>query len=190
MPSKGTAKGALAEFRGRVYDSIAETIGATPLVRIHHLAPNNAAKGDILSKCQFFNPLGSVKDRICVSMIASAEGSGRIKPGTVLVEPTSGNTGTALALVCAAKGYRRLSTTPDSMSLERRKILKLRCAELKLTPATQGMRGAIAKAEEIVKALPTLSSPSSSVTRRIARVIATRPQRRSETTPAVPLMSW
>ena len=190
MPSKGTAKRAPAEFRGRVYDSISETIGATPLVRIHHLARDNTAKGDILSKCQFFNSLGSVKDRICVSMLASAEGSGRIKPGTVLVEPTSGNTGTALAFVCAAKGYRRLSTTPGSMSLERRKILKLLGAEVKLTAAAQGMRGAVAKTEEIVKALPTLSSPSSSVTRRIARVIATRPQRRSETTPAVPLMSW
>jgi len=112
-------------------------------------------------------------------MIAAAGVRGRIKPDTVLVEPTSGKTGIAPVFVCAAKGYPLILT-----------MLKLLGAELKLTPATQGMRGAIAKAEEIVKALPTLSSPSSSVTRRIARAIATRPRRRSETTPAAPLMSW
>ena len=91
-----------AEFRGRVYDSIADTIGATPLVRIHRLAKDAGAKADILAKCEFFNPFDSVKDRIGVSMIAAAEAAGRIKPGTVLVEPTSGNTGIALAFVCAA----------------------------------------------------------------------------------------
>src|SRR6516225_3349124 len=140
-----------AEFRGRVYDSVADTIGATPLVRIHRLARDAGAKADILAKCEFFNPLASVKDRIGVSMIAAAEAAGRIKPGTVLVEPTSGNTGIALAFVCAAKGYRLILTMPDSMSLERRKMLKLLGAELELTPAAQGMRGAIAKAEEIVE---------------------------------------
>ncbi len=148
-----------AEFRGRVYDSIIETIGATPLVRIHRLAQNAGATADILGKCEFFNPLASVKDRIGVSMIAAAEEAGRIKPGTVLVEPTSGNTGIALAFVCAAKGYRLILTMPDSMSLERRKMLKLLGAELKLTPAAQGMRGAIAKAEEIVKSLPDAFIP-------------------------------
>ena len=148
-----------AEFRGRVYDSIVETIGATPLVRIHRLARDAGAKADILGKCEFFNPLASVKDRIGVSMIAAAEAAGRIKPGTVLVEPTSGNTGIALAFVCAAKGYRLILTMPDSMSLERRKMLKLLGAELELTPAAQGMRGAIAKAEEIVKALPDAFIP-------------------------------
>ena len=147
------------EFRGRVYDSIADTIGATPLVRIHRLASAAGAKADILAKCEFFNPFDSVKDRIGVSMIAAAEDAGRIKPGTVLVEPTSGNTGIALAFVCAAKGYRLILTMPESMSVERRKMLKLLGAELELTPAAQGMRGAIAKAEEIVGSLPDAFIP-------------------------------
>src|SRR5690348_981426 len=114
-----------AEFRGRVYDSIVDTIGATPLVRIHRLARQAGARADILAKCEFFNPFDSVKDRIGVSMIAAAEAAGRIKSGTVLVEPTSGNTGIALAFVCAARGYRLILTMPDSMSVERRKMLKL-----------------------------------------------------------------
>ena len=147
------------EFRGRVYDSIAETIGATPLVRVHRLAKEAGAKADILAKCEFFNPLASVKDRIGVSMIAAAEAAGRIRPGTVLVEPTSGNTGIALAFVCAAKGYRLILTMPASMSVERRKMLKLLGAELELTPAAQGMRGAIAKAEAIVASLPDAFIP-------------------------------
>jgi cysteine synthase A len=159
MDSVTATKPPRAEFRGRVYDSIIETIGATPLVRIHRLAQDAGAKADILGKCEFFNPLASVKDRIGVSMIAAAEEVGRIKPGTVLVEPTSGNTGIALAFVCAAKGYRLILTMPDSMSIERRKMLKLLGAELELTPAAQGMRGAIAKAEEIVDALPDAVIP-------------------------------
>ena len=159
MDTAGTTKSQSAEFRGRVYDSILETIGATPLVRIHRLAQQAGAKADILGKCEFFNPLSSVKDRIGVSMIAAAEAAGRIKPGTVLVEPTSGNTGIALAFVCAAKGYRLILTMPDSMSVERRKMLSLLGAELELTPAAQGMRGAIAKAEEIAKSLPDAFIP-------------------------------
>ena len=159
MDSATLIKPAPAEFRGHIYDSIIETIGATPLVRIHRLARDAGAKADILGKCEFFNPLASVKDRIGVSMIAAAEAAGRIKPGTVLVEPTSGNTGIALAFVCAAKGYRLILTMPDSMSLERRKMLKLLGAELELTPAAQGMRGAIAKAEEIVDSLPDAFIP-------------------------------
>src|SRR5215471_2625038 len=147
------------EFRGRIYDSIIETIGATPLVRIHRLAQDAGAKADILGKCEFFNPLASVKDRIGVSMITAAEADGRIRPGTVLVEPTSGNTGIALAFVCAARGYRLILTMPDSMSLERRKMLLLLGAELELTPALQGMRGAIARAEEIVRTLPDALMP-------------------------------
>jgi len=147
------------EFRGRVYDSIAETIGATPLVRVHRLAKEAGAKADILAKCEFFNPLASVKDRIGVSMIAAAEAAGRIRPGTVLVEPTSGNTGIALAFVCAAKGYRLILTMPESMSIERRKMLQLLGAELELTPAAQGMRGAIANAEEIIGSLPDAFMP-------------------------------
>jgi cysteine synthase len=159
MDTTGTTKSQNAEFRGRVYESILETIGATPLVRIHRLAQQAGAKADILGKCEFFNPLSSVKDRIGVSMIAAAEAAGRIKPGTVLVEPTSGNTGIALAFVCAAKGYRLILTMPDSMSVERRKMLSLLGAELELTPAAQGMRGAIAKAEEIAKSLPDAFIP-------------------------------
>jgi cysteine synthase len=148
-----------AEFRGRVYDSITETVGATPLVRVHRLAQQAGVRADILAKCEFFNPLASVKDRIGVSMIAAAEADGRIKPGTAIVEPTSGNTGIALAFVCAAKGYRLILTMPDSMSIERRRMLKLLGAELELTPAAQGMKGAIAKAEEILKTLPDAFMP-------------------------------
>jgi cysteine synthase len=159
MNTAGTTNSRNAEFRGRVYDSITETIGATPLVRIHRMAEQAGAKADILAKCEFFNPLASVKDRIGVSMVEAAETAGRIKPGTVLVEPTSGNTGIALAFVCAAKGYRLILTMPDSMSIERRKMLLLLGAELELTPAAQGMKGAIAKAEEIAGSLPDAFIP-------------------------------
>ena len=159
MDSACSNRSPSAEFRGRIYDSITETIGATPLVRIHRLARQAEAKAEILGKCEFFNPLASVKDRIGVSMIAAAEAAGRIKPGTVLIEPTSGNTGIALAFVCAAKGYRLILTMPDSMSVERRKMLLLLGAELELTPAAQGMKGAIAKAEDIAKSLPDAFIP-------------------------------
>ena len=159
MNTVNTTNSQRAEFRGRVYDSITETIGATPLVRIHRMAKQAGAKADILAKCEFFNPLASVKDRIGVSMIDAAEAAGRIKPGTVLVEPTSGNTGIALAFVCAARGYRLILTMPDSMSVERRKMLLLLGAELELTPAAQGMKGAIGKAEEIAKSLPDAYIP-------------------------------
>src|ERR1700722_18909180 len=142
------------EFRGRVYDSISETIGATPLVRLSRLAADAGVQADILGKCEFFNPLCSVKDRIGLAMIEAGERDGRIKKGTVLVEPTSGNTGIALAFACASKGYRLILTMPESMSVERRKMLLLLGAELELTPAARGMRGAIARAEEIVASLP------------------------------------
>ncbi len=148
-----------AEFRGHTYGNILETIGATPLVRIDRLAQAAGAKALIFGKCEFFNPLSSVKDRIGLAMIEAAEASGRLKPGTIVVEPTSGNTGIALAFVCAVKGYRLILTMPESMSLERRKMLKLLGAELELTPAAQGMRGAIAKAEEIVRSLPDAFIP-------------------------------
>jgi cysteine synthase A len=155
LPQQQTA----GEFRGHIYDNITDTIGATPLVRLRRLAAAAGVEADILGKCEFFNPLGSVKDRIGVAMIAAAEAAGRLKPGTVLVEPTSGNTGIALAFACAAKGYRLILTMPDSMSVERRKMLKLLGAELELTPAAQGMRGAIAKAEEILRSLPDAFMP-------------------------------
>ena len=141
--------------RGRIYESIVDTIGATPLVRLKRLATKYGVKADLLGKIEFFNPLSSVKDRIGHAMIDAAEREGRITPGkTVLVEPTSGNTGIALAFVAAAKGYRLILCMPDSMSLERRKMLLILGAELKLTPAAKGMNGAIAQAEEIVAGLP------------------------------------
>ena len=149
-----TAAPETGAFRGRVYDSIVETIGATPLVRLSRFAAAHDVKAEILAKCEFFNPASSVKDRIGVAMIDAAERAGLITPGkTVLVEPTSGNTGIALAFVAAAKGYRLILIMPDSMSVERRHMLKLLGAELELTPAAQGMRGAIARAEALVKKL-------------------------------------
>lgn len=139
------------EFRGKIYDSIVDTIGATPLVRVKRLAAHlGQESANVVAKCEFFNPLASVKDRIGVSMLAAAEREGKIQPGkTLLIEPTSGNTGIALAFVAAAKGYRILLTMPDSMSIERRKMLKLLGAELELTPAALGMRGAVKRAEEL-----------------------------------------
>ena len=147
------------EFRGRIYDSIVETIGATPLVRINRLAKEAGCKADILAKLEFFNPLASVKDRIGLAMIEAAEQAGKIGPNTVLVEPTSGNTGIALAFVCAAKGYKLILTMPESMSIERRKMLMLLGAQIELTPAAQGMKGAIARAEALVKELPDAFMP-------------------------------
>src|SRR3984885_2644947 len=143
----------MSEFRGRVYDSIVDTIGDTPLVRLPKLAGAHRVKAELLGKCEFFNPLSSVKDRIGFAMIDAAEKAGRIEPGkTVLIEPTSGNTGIALAFVAAARGYRLILIMPDSMSVERRRMLKLLGAELELTPAAQGMRGAIGRAEELLRA--------------------------------------
>jgi len=152
-PEKAPA-GGMSEFRGRIYDSIVDTIGATPLVRLSKLAEEAGSKAVILGKCEFFNPLASVKDRIGLAMIEAAEAAGRIGPGSILVEPTSGNTGIALAFVAAAKGYRLILAMPESMSIERRKMLALLGAELELTPAAKGMTGAIARAAEIVEQNP------------------------------------
>jgi cysteine synthase A len=141
--------------RGRIYDSIVQTIGDTPLVRLKRLAQERGVRANLLAKLEFFNPISSVKDRIGVSMIEALEASGMIDPAkTILVEPTSGNTGIALAFVAAARGYRLMLVMPESMSIERRKMLSLLGAELVLTPAAQGMKGAIAKAQEIVAATP------------------------------------
>ncbi len=142
------------ELRGRVYDSILDTIGATPIVRLAKLAREAGCKADILGKCEFFNPMGSVKDRIGLAMVEAAERDGRIKPGAVLIEPTSGNTGIALAFVCAAKDYRLILTMPESMSVERRKMVAILGAEIVLTPAAKGMRGAIERAGELLKEHP------------------------------------
>jgi len=145
--------------RGRVYQSITETIGDTPLVQLNRLAKAKNVKARILAKLEFFNPIASVKDRIGVSMVDAMEKAGAIGPDTVLVEPTSGNTGIALAFVAAARGYRLILVMPESMSIERRKMLALLGAELILTPAAHGMRGAVAKAEEICKELPSAVIP-------------------------------
>ena len=134
--------------QGRIFNDITETIGGTPLVRINRLVPRDHAT--VLAKCEFFNPLASVKDRIGLAMIEAGERDGRIDRDTVIVEPTSGNTGIALAFVCAAKGYRLVLTMPESMSIERRRLLKALGAQVVLTPAADGMRGAISKAESIL----------------------------------------
>ncbi len=148
-----------APGRGRVYNSITETIGDTPLVRLNRMAKEAGVKADILLKLEFFNPLASVKDRIGVSMIEDLESRGLIKQGTTLIEPTSGNTGIALAFVAAAKGYQLILVMPESMSIERRKMLLLLGAKLELTPAAQGMRGAIARANELAAEIPNSIIP-------------------------------
>ena len=136
--------------RGKVYNSILETVGDTPMVRLNRIAKEAGAVAEIYAKLEFFNPSSSIKDRIGMSMIVAAEESGKVNADTVFVEPTSGNTGIGLAMVCAAKGYKLILTMPESMSVERRKMLKFMGAELELTPAAKGMKGAIARAEEIV----------------------------------------
>src|SRR3954464_2589422 len=135
--------------QGRVFHDITETIGGTPLVRINRLVPKDQAI--VLAKCEFFNPLGSVKDRIGVAMIEAAEKAGKVDRDTVIVEPTSGNTGITLAFVCAAKGYKLILTMPELMSIERRRLLKALGAEVVLTPAADGMRGSISKGEQILE---------------------------------------
>ena len=141
--------------RGRIYNSITDTIGNTPIVRLDRIAKEKGVQAHLLAKLEFFNPISSVKDRIGVSMIDALEAQGKLTPGRgVLVEPTSGNTGIALAFVAAARGYKLILVMPESMSIERRKMLALLGAELVLTPAPQGMKGAIARAQEIVAATP------------------------------------
>jgi len=137
---------------GRIYNNIVETVGNTPLVRLNKVT--DGAKATILLKCEFFNPLGSVKDRIGMSMIEDAERRGILKKETVIIEPTSGNTGIALAFVAAAKGYQLILTMPETMSLERRTLLAMLGAKLVLTPGSEGMKGAIAKAEQLAKETP------------------------------------
>ncbi len=140
--------------RGRIYDSITDTIGDTPLVRLDRFAADCGVRATLLAKLEFFNPIASVKDRIGVAMIDALEESGEIAPGATLIEPTSGNTGIALAFVAAARGYRLILVMPESMSIERRKMPALLGAELELTPAALGMRGAIARAEELKASIP------------------------------------
>ncbi len=148
-----------AEPRGRIYDSIVDTIGGTPLVRLKRIAAEHGVEAEILAKLEFFNPLASVKDRIGVAMIEAMEENGAVGPDSVIVEPTSGNTGIALAFVCAAKGYRLILVMPESMSIERRKMLKLLGAELVLTPADKGMKGALARADQLLSEVPGAVMP-------------------------------
>jgi len=148
------------EFRGRIYNDITETVGATPLVRLNRLPKRDGVKAEILAKLEFFNPLASVKDRIGLAMIDAAEKSGKIVPGvSTLIEPTSGNTGIGLAFVAAARGYSIILTMPDSMSIERRKMLAILGARLELTPREKGINGAIARAEELLKTIPNSFMP-------------------------------
>jgi cysteine synthase len=140
-----------ADIRPKIYDSITDTVGGTPLVRIHRIV--DGAKGIVLGKLENFNPLWSVKDRIGVAMIEDAEQKGKITKDTVIIEPTSGNTGVGLAFTCAARGYKLVVTMPESMSMERRRLLKAFGAELHLTAAEKGMNGAVARAEELAREL-------------------------------------
>src|SRR3954452_544013 len=143
--------------RARIYDDITQTIGNTPLIRLRRVTEGCVA--EVAAKLENFNPLWSVKDRIGVAMIDAAEAEGKITPNTLIVEPTSGNTGFGLAFTCAARGYKLMVTMPESMSLERRRLLKAFGAEIVLTPASQGMPGAVAKAEEIVNGNPNAFMP-------------------------------
>ena len=145
--------------RGRIYSSITETIGDTPIVQLSRLPQMHGVNARILVKLEFFNPLASVKDRIGAAMIEALEAEGRIGPDTVLIEPTSGNTGIALAFVAAARGYKLILVMPESMSIERRKMLALLGAQLELTPAAEGMKGAITRAHELAAALPSAIIP-------------------------------
>ncbi len=154
----------LKKGRGKVYDSIVDTIGDTPIVRLPRLSAEYAAQtapgAAVLAKLEFFNPIASVKDRIGVAMVEALEEAGRIDKDTVLIEPTSGNTGIALAFVAAAKGLKLILCMPESMSIERRKMLALLGAQLELTPAEKGMKGAIARAQELLDSTPGAVSPS------------------------------
>lgn len=148
------------EFRGRIYNDITETVGATPLVRLNRLPKRDGVKAEILAKLEFFNPLASVKDRIGLAMIDAAEKTGKIVPGvSTIIEPTSGNTGIGLAFVAAARGYKIILTMPDSMSVERRKMLAILGARLELTPREKGINGSIARAEELLKEIPNSFMP-------------------------------
>lgn len=147
---QGSAHG----FRGRIYDSILDTIGSTPLVRLDKIAAANGVGARIVGKMEFFNPLASVKDRLGAALIEAAERDGRLKPDTVLIEPTSGNTGIGLAFVAAAKGYRLILCMPESMSIERRKMVQYLGARIELTPADERMSGAIRRAHELAEEIP------------------------------------
>jgi cysteine synthase A len=163
-PEKGPAKGYDAaryhrQGRGKIFESVLDLVGDTPLVRLPRLSAALKPRGEVVAKLEFFNPLSSVKDRIGVAMVEALEAEGLLQPGGTVVEPTSGNTGIALAFVCAAKGYKCVLVMPESMSIERRKMLLLLGARLELTPPEKGMQGAVARAREIVEATPGAVMP-------------------------------
>lgn len=158
-PLESTTNGeARPTFRGRIYDDITQTVGATPLIRMRRVVGPDC-KATVVGKLENFNPLWSVKDRIGVAMITAAEREGKINKDTVIIEPTSGNTGIGLAFTCAARGYKLIVTMPESMSLERRRLLKAFGAQVVLTPAEKGMNGAVARAEELVRETPNSYMP-------------------------------
>src|SRR5439155_9272762 len=144
-------------FRGKIYDDITQCIGNTPLVRLRRVVGD--ARATVVAKLESFNPLWSVKDRIGVAMISAAERDGKINKDSTVIEPTSGNTGIGLAFTCAARGYKFIATMPETMSLERRRLLKAFGAQIQLTPGDKGMNGAIAKAEELLKSVPNAFMP-------------------------------
>jgi cysteine synthase A len=159
MSSTTDGTGTRHPGRGRIYDSIVDAFGDTPTVRLRRLPQQRGVKATILAKLEYFNPAASVKDRIGAAMVIAMEKAGKINQDTVLIEPTSGNTGIALAFVAASRGYRLKLVMPESMSIERRKMLAFLGAELVLTPAAQGMKGAIATAEELVRTTPNSVMP-------------------------------
>lgn len=138
----------------KIYDTITELIGGTPLMRLHGLEEDTGAKAEIIAKLEYFNPAGSIKDRVGYNMVITAEKEGRLKKGGTIIEPTSGNTGVGIAMTAAARGYRALMVMPESMSVERRKLLSALGAELVLTPAEEGMQGSVKKAEELLEEIP------------------------------------
>ena len=172
----------------KIADDITQLVGKTPLVRLRKIG--RGLPGEIIAKLEFFNPCGSVKDRIALSMIVDAESRGILRPGSLVVEPTSGNTGIGLAFVCAQRGYRLLLTMPESVSVERRKILSRFGAEIVLTPAQEGMRGAVKKAEEILAEHPGAFMPPNSKTPPILKFTGKPPPRKSGMIPMEKWISW
>ena len=170
-------------MRGRIYDSIAETIGNTPLVRVPRLCEEEGITADICLKLEFFNPMSNIKDRIGVSMLEGLEAEGKIGPGSLIIEPTSGNTGIALAFVCAARGYRLILTMPESASIERRKMVTLLGAKVELTPREKGMKGTVDRAKELLAENPDPFRPINSSTRPTPRSTGARRRKRSGSTP-------